>query len=526
MVKHSSSYDVCIIGSGPSGLACLSAIREPYSIDLLTESQIQRAEHSLKLHHQLSVCVIDPEPNWMNTWKTSFEQLNIQHLRSPAIAHPNMFDRNALLAFAVERGRESELNESGCSDIKSLFGLGQTQVGLWKLPSTKLFLDFCDDMVSSLAHTYLQGRVVDLLKQDQDGNHCLQYTDPTGEARCISTRNVILTAGTLGRPILPCGLVGCPTVSWNSPEAFLTRTVCDRLLPKKQHVLVVGGGLTAVQAALRVAEAGNTCVLCSRRPLRRQHFDIPVDWFDQRKTNKCLSGFYHDTIENRLEKLKEARDGGSVPPMYMKRLEENKGRLSCWVGDVEYHDEEEDASEDGSVTILFEGSPYKFDKIVLACGIQPDCKSNPLVEKIHRLWPIPIHGGLPDVTEDLRWHDGQTTPPNLFVTGAMAGLQVGPDAGNLMGIRRAALVVANSLECRSWLREKALVNPFEALGFSDSDTESESASYQDCSTCCEEDLACCEEDLACCEEEDLESDDKLRCASIDDPFELLSSSNM
>jgi hypothetical protein len=179
MVKHSSSYDVCIIGSGPAGLACLSAIREPYSIDHMTEAQVQRAVHSLKLHHQLSVCVIDPEPNWMNTWKTSFEHLNIQHLRSPTIAHPNLFDRNALLAFACQQGRESELYESGCSEIKALQGLGQTQVGLWKLPSTKLFLDFCDDMVSNLAHAYLQGLVVDLLQQDQDGMHCLQYTDPT-----------------------------------------------------------------------------------------------------------------------------------------------------------------------------------------------------------------------------------------------------------------------------------------------------------------------------------------------------------
>ena len=58
------------------------------------------------------------------------------------------------------------------------------------------------------------------------------------------------------------------------------------------------------------------------------------------------------------------------------------------------------------------------------------------------------------MTEDLHWHDGQTTPPNLFVTGAMTGLQVGLDAGNLMRIRKAALVVANSLECQCWLREK------------------------------------------------------------------------
>jgi hypothetical protein len=132
-----------------------------------------------------------------------------------------------------------------------------------------------------------------------------------------------------------------------------------------------------------------------------------------------------------------------------------------------------------------------------------DCKANPLVNKIHQLWPIPIHGGLPDVTQDLRWCDGQTTPPNLFIVGAMAGLQVGPDAGNLMGIRRAALVIADSLDCRCWLREKALVNPFEALllSDSDSDTESEDESEEDLPTCCDEDL-------------------ESECACIDDQFKL------
>jgi hypothetical protein len=32
-------------------------------------------------------------------------------------------------------------------------------------------------------------------------------------------------------------------------------------------------------------------------------------------------------------------------------------------------------------------------------------------------------------------------------------------------------VIADSLDCRCWLREQALVNPFKALLLSDSDTE-------------------------------------------------------
>ena len=100
------------------------------------------------------------------------------------------------------------------------------------------------------------------------------------------------------------------------------------------------------------------------------------------------------------------------------------------------------------------------------------CTANPVLGKVVQKWPVPVHGGLPLLTEDLQWN--KKTHPNLFVVGALAALQMGPDAGNLMGLRRAATVVANALECRCWLREKSLANPFEALFDDDSDTESES----------------------------------------------------
>ena len=41
----------------------------------------------------------------------------------------------------------------------------------------------------------------------------------------------------------------------------------ERLLPKHEGVLVVGGGLTAVQAAQYSLRQGKRVYLCSRRPL-------------------------------------------------------------------------------------------------------------------------------------------------------------------------------------------------------------------------------------------------------------------
>ena len=67
--------------------------------------------------------------------------------------------------------------------------------------------------------------------------------------------------------------------------------------------------------------------------------------------------------------------------------------------------------------------------------------------------------------------------------GAMSALQVGPDAGNLMGMRRAAYVISDKLNVRRWLRRTILANQYDAFMFdsdSDSETEDESSSCESC----------------------------------------------
>ena len=113
-------YDVVIVGAGPAGLACLSAIQEPYSLDQMNEHQIHRAARHLhnnnksndqlhdddRRHHhsrKKTVAVIDGHDTWMTGWRQNFQTLDIQYLRSPAMAHPDMFDQHALLAFAAQQ---------------------------------------------------------------------------------------------------------------------------------------------------------------------------------------------------------------------------------------------------------------------------------------------------------------------------------------------------------------------------------------------------------------------------------------
>ena len=471
-------YDVCIVGSGPAGLACLSAIEAQYSLDNLNDLQFHRAASCLHKSSTKRTCVIDPSGGWMTAWQEKFNILDIRFLRSPVLAsHPDLFDKNALLAYAVKTGRDkTDLLESGCADVKSLQSLGESQIGLWKLPSTELFMDFCLDLSKQLAHAhdYIQGAVVDIHKQDEheenleDNLFHIQLQD----GNQVRAKAVILALGTAGRSIVPCGLQDAPRVhQW---------TEINEVPSKKatmQHVLVIGGGLTAVQSALLILRKNpnSRCVLCSRRELVERHFDINVEWFDRRTANKCMADFYHLPIDQRLLLLKESRGGGSVPPIYMKELVtfEKTGRLQVKVGNAEYVDTGEQRQDD-TMSVSIEGCIYNFDEIVLACGSKPNCTDNPLVGRLVERWPIDIIGGFPSITEDCKW-----TTDKLFVVGSLGSLNIGPDAGNLMGIRRAAQIVTNSLDCRCWMRESdVLSNRFDVF-LLDDETDSDDSSYDE-----------------------------------------------
>jgi hypothetical protein len=189
-----------------------------------------------------------------------------------------------------------------------------------------------------------------------------------------------------------------------------------------------------------------------------------------------MSDFYHEDTADRLAALKQARDGGRVPPIYMRQVEhaQESGRLIRVVGEGRYASE---IPTEQSVVITVNDEEFCVDHVVLACGLEPNCLQNPVVKSVYDSWPIPMEGGLPSITEDLRWKQNLS----LYVVGNLGSLNTGPDAGNLMGIRRAAQLVANALECRYWLRETALVNPFEALLLGDeesfnSDTDASSSS--------------------------------------------------
>jgi len=177
-------------------------------------------------------------------------------------------------------------------------------------------------------------------------------------------------------------------------------------------------------------------------------------------------------MEERLKHLRAVKGGGSVPPWYMQQLRaaEAEGRVEVLCGEVETCAQLQD-----SVEVKLLGEHRRYHHVILACGHQPNCEALPVFSELQRSCPVPIIGGLPQLTKELQWGSHE----QLYVVGAVGALQIGPDAGNLMGCRRAAETLTQNLGLRLWQRcgkqgsgsNSIRGNRFAALDDSDSESE-------------------------------------------------------
>ena len=426
----------------------------------------------------------------MESWNTRFDALEINHLRSPAFAHPVAFEPTALLNFAIREGRTSELIDAPyVTKWMATTDMSQQESMMKALPSSALFQDFCASLELKLPHRWLSGKATSVCKDSGTGKFRVHYTATVGQRELrVVARAVILATGPIGK--------------WNVPAPFEPHLKASRLLlhteelllssngtlreeitrrcpDESARVLVIGGGISAAQAALAAYHAGHQVVLRSRRPLQTRAFDIATEWLDMRHTDRLRFEFLSLPVERRREAIRKATSGGSVPTKYMQellRLSQSSCALRLEV------DEEIDRSQvcvgrDGEHVVV---NGETFEMVILATGVANAPSCSPLYQSVEQLLDAPTVDGLPHVDSFLRWDSSE----DLFVLGANAVLELGPGGGNLMGAMRGARTVANELHDLMWKQDDGSARPifsnqYACLLGDGSDAESDRASSSD-----------------------------------------------
>lgn len=238
--------------------------------------------------------------------------------------------------------------------------------------------------------------------------------------------------------------------AWELPnDLIIAGDGCGRPLHSQERILVVGGGLTAVQLATLAAERGcREVCLALRRPLRVQQFDFGAAWMDRRERPRLLRTFLASDFAARLRMLQEARGVSSVPPeahAVLREMEE-AGRLEvqestevspvsppvwdaragCWRVVLETYN---------ATAQRTARTERRFERIWCATGSDIRLDHHPLLGPLWERCPIRAAGGLPCLTPHLAWSEDC----ELYVLGAPASLCLGPDGGNLMGARTGAV---------------------------------------------------------------------------------------
>lgn len=230
-----------------------------------------------------SLLVLDSTaPTWLTKWHRAFSTLEIAQLRSPMFFHPDPSDRDGLLAYTTEQGREDDLYEiPGCvgkevskhkrkkqqqqkknqrqGQDKRLGVLGDTQIDErdrkdYFSPGTGLFRDFCENVVGRYGlgeGVVREGLVEDIRFGYVDEVDDKVFTVTTSDGRVFYAKTVVLAVGPGGRKILPFELNeqesegACHSGEIRSfPSPQVKKKIQQR---KETNVVVVGGGLSSAQ---------------------------------------------------------------------------------------------------------------------------------------------------------------------------------------------------------------------------------------------------------------------------------------
>lgn len=354
-------------------------------------------------HEKLRVLDAEAEP--LARWRANTGNVGMRYLRSPGVHHLHS-DPFSLRTFAATRA-------------------GQPHTGsipLYERPALALFNAHSEWLLDKfrLREVRLHGRAQALTRIA--GGWRVE-----SEQGAVDTRRVVLALGVSDAPHVPAWAQ--PLKDAGAPVFHIfDRDFTQAALAPYARIAIVGGGISAAQAALALAHAGKQVMLWMRHAVRLSHFDSDPCWV----TAICLADFHRERdYPRRRALIRQARQRGSLPPDVADALREAiaQRQIRLVRGEIAGLEAQPDASLELSSA---DGDTQRANALLLATGFSTARPGGAWLDAAidaHGLPTAPDGYPMPDPC--LRWSDG------LYVTGALAELELGPTARNIIGARLA-----------------------------------------------------------------------------------------
>ena len=359
------------------------------------------------------LAIVDRHPQPLTQWRCKTERQGMRVLRSPAVHHITP-DALGIVEYAERHNRTNELAPP------------------YSQPSTQLFWDFCNDVLAELeAHrVYYQFDVAKLRWDKGAGRFPFRLISTNNEG--FRSSCVILAIGADD-----CAYVPPEFVQWQRryPDRILHASQfsvdCEGQQDGEDNVVIVGSGLTAGTLARSLSERGHRVALIARKTLKTEQFDFPPVWLGP----KVLAEFANETdFQRRYEIIQQNRGEGSITPDIMEALLETPN-IDIYP-ETRIHNiiTDEDCPLAQRLRVeTTRGMITDVSRVILATGYRFNLRRYGFLTELLTQHRIPLVCGLPRLDADLQLHPIE----NLFGSGTIAQLQIGPASGNIAGANLA-----------------------------------------------------------------------------------------
>lgn len=432
------------------------------------------------------IYIID-DKDLLHTWKTQTNATGMNYLRSSAGFHLDIYENSLRRQF----GRQKEYNANGGkrSRKKRRKKSAQIHEGLfsndYERPRLDIFNDHCDNVIEKygLDNLHVQGRVTGIEPSNECVRLIVRMTNSDAhdniEPQTYNAEKVILALGN-SPPTYPDWVCDEDIRDGMVSHLLDTDTTKNNDHSTKRNrstsVAVIGGGISAAHKVLELVEnkkkqerfkshdsknEHHQIHLICRHKLREQQFDTHQEYMmDNEAVKRSLENGgkgipSHQRLFSSTTCYKKRRTiilKDRVPGTITPEVHRGKNGLRNVIenGDVMWNHADVISCTRSSILSsedttscrvclkleLSNGETVTVDKVLLATGFSKvlpggDLIKCDLVEKAG-LKVCEDGCGFPIVNEDLSWHD------RIFVTGALAELELGPSARNIAGARLAA----------------------------------------------------------------------------------------